>query len=96
VRVCCQGKGIATGTPAAGEEWTSGPYAVLASVAVLTRLPGDTATEFLDTAAAFCNERLLGDLGAALIAVPGPCASSGRGSRPGSPRLRYGTVAVNC
>jgi hypothetical protein len=38
VRVCCQGKGIATGSPAAGEEWMSGPYAVLVSVAALIRL----------------------------------------------------------
>ena len=38
VRVCCQGKGIATGSPAAGEEWTSGPYAVLSGVAALIRL----------------------------------------------------------
>ena len=38
VRVCCQGKGIATGSPAAGEEWLSGPYAVLVSVAALIRL----------------------------------------------------------
>ena len=40
VRVCCQGKGIATGSPAAGEEWMSGPYAVLVNVAALVRLLG--------------------------------------------------------
>ena len=33
VRLCCQGKGIATGCPAAGEEWMSGPYALLPSAA---------------------------------------------------------------
>jgi hypothetical protein len=38
VRVSCQGKGIAAGAPAAGEEWMSGPYALLSSVAALIRL----------------------------------------------------------
>ena len=38
VRVCCQGKGIPAGTPASGEEWMSGPYALLSSVAALIRL----------------------------------------------------------
>ena len=38
VGVCCQGKGIATGSPAAGEEWMSGPYALLSAVAALIRL----------------------------------------------------------
>jgi acyl-CoA reductase-like NAD-dependent aldehyde dehydrogenase len=38
VRVSCHGKGIAPDFPAAGEEWMSGPYALLSSVAALIRL----------------------------------------------------------
>jgi aldehyde dehydrogenase (NAD(P)+) len=38
VRVSCQGKGIAAGSPAAGEEWMSGPYALLSNVAAIIRL----------------------------------------------------------
>jgi hypothetical protein len=41
VRLSCQGKGIAPSSPAAGEEWTSGPYALLADVAALIRLVRD-------------------------------------------------------
>jgi aldehyde dehydrogenase (NAD(P)+) len=41
VRVSCQGKGIALDSPAAGEEWTSGPYALLSNVAALIRLLED-------------------------------------------------------
>jgi aldehyde dehydrogenase (NAD(P)+) len=62
----------------------------------VTRLPGDTAAEFLDNAAAFCNERLLGDLGAALIAAPRTLRELGPRFETGIARLRYGTVAVNC
>jgi Aldehyde dehydrogenase family len=40
VRVSCRGKGIAPDSPAAGEEWMSGPYALLSNVAALTRLVG--------------------------------------------------------
>lgn len=40
VRVSCQGKGIDLSSPAAGEEWMSGPYALLASVAALIRTVG--------------------------------------------------------
>ena len=62
----------------------------------VTRLPGDTAAEFLDNAAAFCNERLLGDLGAALIAAPRTLRELGPRFEARIARLRYGTVAVNC
>jgi hypothetical protein len=41
VRLSCQGKGIAPSSPAAGEEWMSGPYALLADVAALIRLVRD-------------------------------------------------------
>jgi aldehyde dehydrogenase (NAD(P)+) len=41
VRVSCQGKGIAPDSPAAGEEWMSGPYALLSNVAALIRLLED-------------------------------------------------------
>jgi len=62
----------------------------------VTRLPGDSAAEFLDNAAAFCNERLMGDLGAALIAAPRTLRELGPRFEAGIARLRYGTVAVNC
>jgi acyl-CoA reductase-like NAD-dependent aldehyde dehydrogenase len=38
VRVSCQAKGIAPSSPAAGEEWMSGPYALLSNVAALIRV----------------------------------------------------------
>jgi acyl-CoA reductase-like NAD-dependent aldehyde dehydrogenase len=62
----------------------------------VTRLPGDGAAEFLDNAAAFCNERLQGDLGAGLIAAPRTLRELGPRFETGIARLRYGTVAVNC
>jgi aldehyde dehydrogenase (NAD(P)+) len=62
----------------------------------VTRLPGDGAAEFLDNAADFCNERLLGDLGAAVIAAPRTLRELGPRFEAGIARLRYGTVAVNC
>src|SRR6266511_1008172 len=37
VRLSCEAKGIALDSPAAGEEWTSGPYALLTNAAGLTR-----------------------------------------------------------
>jgi aldehyde dehydrogenase (NAD(P)+) len=40
VRVSCRGKGISPNSPAAGEEWMSGPYALLSTVAALIRLVG--------------------------------------------------------
>jgi aldehyde dehydrogenase (NAD(P)+) len=62
----------------------------------VTRLPGDSAAEFLDNAADFCNERLMGDLGATLIAAPRTLRELGPRFEAGIARLRYGTVAVNC
>jgi aldehyde dehydrogenase (NAD(P)+) len=62
----------------------------------VTRLPGDGAAEFLDNAAGFCNERLMGDLGAAVIAAPRTLRELGPRFEAGIARLRYGTVAVNC
>jgi aldehyde dehydrogenase (NAD(P)+) len=38
VHVSCQGKGIAMSSPAAGEEWMSGPYALLSKVAALIQV----------------------------------------------------------
>ena len=38
VRVSCRGKGVSLNSPAAGEEWMSGPYALLSNVAALMRL----------------------------------------------------------
>jgi hypothetical protein len=37
VRLSCEAKGIALDSPAAGEEWTSGPYALLTNAAALAR-----------------------------------------------------------
>src|SRR6266536_1425374 len=50
VRVSCQGKGIAPNSPAAGEEWMSGPYALISNVAALIRLVEqlETGTNPLD------------------------------------------------
>ena len=62
----------------------------------VTHLPGDGAAEFLDHAVAFCNERLQGDLGAALIAAPRTLRELGPRFEDGIARLRYGAVAVNC
>jgi len=62
----------------------------------VTRLPGDGGAEFLDHAVAFCNQRLLGDLGAAVIAAPATQRELGPRFEAGLARLRYGTVAVNC
>jgi len=62
----------------------------------VTRLPGGGPAEFLDNAVAFCNERLTGDLGAALIAAPRSLRELGPRFETGIARLRYGTVAVNC
>lgn len=62
----------------------------------VTHLPGDGAAEFLDHAVAFCNERLQGDLGAALIAAPRTLRELGPRFEAGIARLRYGAVAVNC
>jgi acyl-CoA reductase-like NAD-dependent aldehyde dehydrogenase len=67
-----------------------------APVLGVTRLPGDGAAEFLDNAVAFCNERLQGDLGAAVIAAPRTLRELGPRFEAGIARLRYGTVAVNC
>jgi acyl-CoA reductase-like NAD-dependent aldehyde dehydrogenase len=62
----------------------------------VTRLPGATAEEFLGHAVAFCNERLLGDLGAGLVAAPATLRELGPRLEAAIARLRYGTVAVNC
>jgi len=62
----------------------------------VTRLPGDGPAEYLDQAVAFCNERLLGDLGTGLIAAPRTIRELGPRFEAGIARLRYGTVAVNC
>jgi aldehyde dehydrogenase (NAD(P)+) len=77
------------GEPAFGTEYF-GP------VLGVTRLPGDSAADYLDHAAAFCNERLLGDLGAGVIAAPRTLRELGPRFEAGIARLRYGTVAVNC
>jgi acyl-CoA reductase-like NAD-dependent aldehyde dehydrogenase len=62
----------------------------------VTRLPGDGADEYLDHAAAFCNQRLQGDLGVGVIAAPRTLRELGPRFEAGIARLRYGTVAVNC
>jgi Aldehyde dehydrogenase family len=67
-----------------------------APVLGVTHLPGATAAAFLDQAVAFCNERLVGDLGASLIAAPRTIRGLGSRFDAAVARLRYGTVAVNC
>ena len=50
VRLSCEAKGIALDSPAAGEEWMSGPYALLTNAAALARTVEqlDTGTNPLD------------------------------------------------
>jgi hypothetical protein len=62
----------------------------------VTHLPGATAAEFLDGAVAFCNERLLGDLGVSLIAAPQTIRELGQQFDAAIAELRYGTVAIGC
>lgn len=62
----------------------------------VVRLPADADTvHFLDTAVAFCNERLAGTLGAGIIAHPRTIDELGDRFEWAIAALRYGTIGVN-
>jgi aldehyde dehydrogenase (NAD(P)+) len=60
-----------------------------------TALPGDDAESFLRNAVAFCNERLHGTLGAAILIHPRTIAELGPAFDDGIAALRYGCVTIN-
>ncbi len=60
-----------------------------------TRLPGADAAAFLKNAVAFCNETLLGTLGANLIIHPSTMEELGPALEDAITDLRYGCIAVN-
>ena len=60
-----------------------------------TSLPGDDASAFLRNAVAFCNERLHGTLGAAILIHPRTIAELGPAFDDAVAALRYGCVAIN-
>jgi aldehyde dehydrogenase (NAD(P)+) len=60
-----------------------------------TPLDGDDAATFLRNAVDFCNERLRGTLGAALLIHPRTVRELGDAFDDALERLRYGTVTVN-
>jgi aldehyde dehydrogenase (NAD(P)+) len=60
-----------------------------------TALPGDDAAAFLRNAVAFCNERLHGTLGAAILIHPRTVKALGPAFEDALAELRYGTITVN-
>ncbi len=60
-----------------------------------TALPGADAWEFLENAVAFCNEKLHGTLGAAILVHPRTIRELGVALDEAIAALRYGCVAVN-
>ncbi len=60
-----------------------------------TSLPARSASEFLESAVAFCNERLYGDLGANIIIHPDTARELGPRLERAVDNLRYGAVGVN-
>jgi len=60
-----------------------------------TALPGDDAASFLRNAVAFCNERLHGTLGAAILIHPRTIAELGPVFDDAIAALRYGCVTIN-
>ncbi len=60
-----------------------------------TALPGDDAATFLRNAVAFCNERLHGTLGAAILIHPRTIKELGPALEDAIAALRYGCVTIN-
>jgi len=60
-----------------------------------TALPGDDAATFLRNAVAFCNERLHGTLGAAILIHPHTIKQLGAALEDAIAALRYGCVTIN-
>jgi aldehyde dehydrogenase (NAD(P)+) len=60
-----------------------------------TSLPSADAATYLRNAVAFCNERLMGTLGASIIAHPKTIRELGPRFEDGLAELRYGAIGVN-
>ncbi len=60
-----------------------------------TRLPGADAATFLKNAVAFCNDTLLGTLGANLLIHPATLKELGPALEEAIVELRYGCIAIN-
>ncbi len=74
--------------PCFSEEFFGATYAQ-------TALPGETALEYLNNAATFCNEKLSGTLGANLIIHPATIKELGSGLEEAIAALRYGSIGIN-
>jgi aldehyde dehydrogenase (NAD(P)+) len=66
-----------------------------APVLAQTSLPGADAAAFLRNAVAFCNERLHGTLGAAILIHPRTMRELGPAFEDALAELRYGCITVN-
>ena len=66
-----------------------------AALAVTTLPGGRDAASWLDAAVAFCNDHLMGTLGANVLAHPRTLRQLGSRFEDAVAALRYGTVAVN-
>ncbi|MCJ7725209.1 MAG: aldehyde dehydrogenase family protein [Acidimicrobiia bacterium] len=65
------------------------------AVAATTELGGDDATEFLNRAVAFCNDRLQGNLNATILVDPATLAAHSDAIDAAVDGLRYGSIGVN-
>jgi aldehyde dehydrogenase (NAD(P)+) len=65
-----------------------------APVLGIVELPGTSRT-FLDAAATYANDRLVGTLGANVIAAPADIKALGSGFDEAIAAFRYGTIAIN-
>jgi aldehyde dehydrogenase (NAD(P)+) len=68
---------------------------VFGPVLAQTALPGADAASFLRNAVAFCNERLRGTLGVAILIHPRTIAGLGTAFEDTIAELRYGSVTIN-
>lgn len=60
-----------------------------------TALPGADAADFFENTVAFCNEKLLGNLGANIVIHPKTLRAMGARFEAGVADLRYGAIGVN-
>jgi aldehyde dehydrogenase (NAD(P)+) len=65
------------------------------SVFATTRLAGDTAAAYLETAVAFCNDMLHGTLGATIMIHPTTMAELGDRLESALTAMHYGCIGVN-
>jgi aldehyde dehydrogenase (NAD(P)+) len=68
---------------------------VFGPVLAQTSLPGDDAATFLRNAVTFCNEKLHGTLGAAILIHPRTIKALGPAFEDALAELRYGCVTIN-